>query len=197
MVSVPDARPRWVRVAALGVMAAGMPLAAGCGGHDSKVVLPPASSASPSTVTTTPSPSPSPATTKDAVVTAYKGTFLAVNQALQAPAERIRSILSGYVTGDFLDFQVRQLVDQQARHLEPWGNVVVHVTKVDVRGDKATVRDCQDASHAGLADARTHQLIAGSRGSAHRNLRAELTRGGDGRWRVSDLRQFKATCQVP
>lgn len=178
---------------------AAMLISTGCSGHSSGVTLPsspPLTVPSRGSLPSSPSVSPSPPTPRDAVVAAYTGFFPAVDQALRAPAEQIRAILGPYVAGDFLDFQVRQLVNQQAQHLEPWGRVIVHVTKVDIGQDQATVHDCQDASNAGLANAQTHELIPASRGTAHRNLTARLTLGGDGRWRLSDLRQFKAACRA-
>jgi hypothetical protein len=172
-------------------------IAGGCGGHGSKVTLPSTPPpAAPSAASSSSSASASPATPKDAVIAAYTGFFPAINNALKAPPERIRPILQDFLTGWYLDYQIRQLVDQQAQHLEPWGHVVVHITNVEVQQSTATVRDCQDASNAGLANAQTHQLITASRGTAHRNLTAKLTLGSDGRWRLSELRQFKTACRA-
>jgi hypothetical protein len=168
-------------------------IAGACGGQDSKVTLP---STTPPAGPTTASPSSSASLTtpQTAVVAAYTSFFPAVNQALQATPERSRSILQGYAAGDYLDFEIRQVMDHQARHLEPWGKTVVHVTKLELNRDVAKVHDCQDASNAGLADARTHQVIPQSRGNAHRNLIAEMKLGSDGRWRLTDLKQYRAVC---
>jgi hypothetical protein len=72
--------------------------------------------------------------------------------------------------------------------------VVRHIRKIEVSGSKATVHDCQDASAAGLADAKTHALIVGTRGPKQRNLVAYLILGNDGQWRVESLKQFKKRC---
>lgn len=175
------------------VVAIFLGLTAGCG-HGS-TVNPPTKTTPPGGGVASRSASPS-MSSKDAVIAAYTGYYPALDEALRSPAGRIRSILNSYVTEDFLDFQVRQLVDEQARHLEPWGRAVAHITAVDIRQNTATIRDCQDASNAGLADAQTHQVVPELRGTAHRNLTATLTLGGDGRWRLSDLRQFKAGCHA-
>jgi hypothetical protein len=170
-------------------------VASACGGHGSRVVLPSTSPpAGPTSGSILPSSSASAATRQGAAVAAYTSFFPAVNQALQAPPEQARSILQGYAAGDYLDFEIRQVIDHQARHLEPWGKTVVHVTDVQLDRDKAKVHDCQDASNAGLADARTHQLVPQSRGNAHRNLIAAMKLGSDGRWRLTDLKQYRAVC---
>lgn len=176
------------RAAGVAVVLATGTLIVGCGGHDEKVAFP---SSTPPSASASSSAAPTP---KEAVVAAYSAFFPAVNNALQAPPERARELLQAYATGNYLDFEIRQVIDHQARHLEPWGKVVVHITKVDLTGDTAKVHDCQDASNAGLADTRTHQLVPASRGTAHRNLIADMTLGGDGRWRLSNLKQYNATC---
>ena len=172
-------------------------LAGACGNHDSRVTLqsttPPAG---PDSGSALPSGAGSLATRHDAVIGAYTSFFPAVSHALQSPPERLRSILQDYAAGSYLDFEIRQVVDHQARHLEPWGKVVVHVTKTELDHDTARVHDCQDASNAGLADARTHQLARHSRGNSHRNLIAKLKLGSDGRWRLTDLKQYRAMCHI-
>lgn len=158
----------------------------GCGGGSS-VPLPSAATARPVPPTRSTSP-------EQAVRVSYIGFWDASDRALAAPPEQVRSILSGYSTGGYLDFQVRQIVLQQGEHKGPWGKVIPHIRAVDVAGSAATVADCQDAGNAGLADTRTHKLIPGTRGPKHRNLTAHLMQGKDGRWRVSDLKQFPQSC---
>jgi hypothetical protein len=169
----------------------------GCGHDHSKVALPPASPRSGlPTARAYSSASASAATPRDAAVAAYTAFFRASDEALTAPPERIRPILGDFTTGWYLDSIIRQTVDEQAQHLEPWGHVIVHLTQVALQQGTATIHDCQDASNAGLASTQTHQLIPETRGTAHRNLTAKLTLGGDGRWRISELRQFKAMCHA-
>ena len=176
------------RVCAVGFSGLGLALVMGaCGGGDSAVQLP-------STATARPAPPALSSSAEQAVRSAYASFWDASDRALTAPPEQVRLILRDYSTGGYLDFQVRQIVLQQGEHRGPWGKVVPHVRAVDVAGSKATVRDCQDASNAGLADTRTNKLIPGTRGPKQRNLRAQLVQGGDGRWRVSDLKQFPQSC---
>jgi hypothetical protein len=166
-----------------------------CGGHEKKVTLP--STRPPSgPATNVPSNSPSLQTTKNAVIAAYTAFFPAVNQALEAQPEQAREILKDYAVGDYLEFEIRQVMDHQARHLEPWGKTIVHITNVELEDATAKVHDCQDASNAGLADKDTHQLIPQSRGTAHRNLIASMKLGKDGRWRLTDLKQYRTMCHA-
>ncbi|GAB3971284.1 hypothetical protein GCM10029978_046180 [Actinoallomurus acanthiterrae] len=101
-----------------------------------------------------------------------------------------------YVTGEYLDWEIRQLMIHQSQHEEPWGKPVLHVTRVDLTATSAKIHDCQDASNAGLANAKNHQLIPRTRGTASRNLIADMTLGGDGQWRVSGLKQYPAACHA-
>lgn len=136
-----------------------------------------------------------PVSSESAVVAAYNGFFSGVDRALQAPPDQVREVLADFTAGSYLDFEIRQVVDHQAQGLEPWGRPIVHVTAVELGPATATVHDCQDASHAGLADARTHRLVPQSRGDAHRNLVAYLSLGKDHRWRLTDLIQHPAACR--
>jgi hypothetical protein len=163
-------------------------MTASCGGGDSKVALPSKTTVGPILPATTVS------TEQEAVKTAYTAFWDVSDRALTAPAEQVRSILRDYAAGAYLDLQVRQIVLLQTEHKGPWGKVVLHIGAVKVSGSQASVRDCQDASNAGLADTRTSKLIPGTRGPKKRNLAAQLTKGSDGRWRLSDLKQFRGTC---
>jgi hypothetical protein len=174
------------------------PLTAGCGGHRSTVTFPvttppqgPTSRANASRSVT-----PSPQTARDAAIAAYAAFYEAADKAILAPPEQARSIMRDYVTGEYLDWEIRQLMIHQTQHEEPWGKPVLHVTHVDLTATTAKIHDCQDASNAGLANAKTHQLIPRTRGTANRNLIADMTLGGDGQWRVSGLKQYPTACHA-
>lgn len=169
----------------------GLVLAGACGGHEPRVNL--QGTASPGAAV---SPSSTPSA-QQAAMAAYTGFLDAAKRAMLAPPGQARSILGDYVTGAYLDWEVRQVMEHHDAHQVPWGNAVVHVTGVDLRPRAAKVHDCQDASNAGLADARTHELIPSTRGTANRNLIADMTLGGDGRWRVAGLKERQGACQVP
>lgn len=186
-------RPRW-QIVRLVVLCATLSLTA-CGSHTAKVALPSSTPpAAPSESLPVTSASGSPRAPQDAVTAAYLAFLAAANRAIVAPPDQARPIIQPYATGDFLSFQVQQVSVHQRAHEEPWGRAVPHLTKVDIDGAAATVHDCQDDSHAGLADRRTHKLIATSRGTADQNLVADMTRGSDGRWKVAGLRLDRAPC---
>jgi hypothetical protein len=172
-------------------------LIAGCGGHDTKAALPSSTLATPVPGAPSASPPSSRQAPGDAVVAAYKAFFEAAGKAITAPPEQARVILRDYVTGAYLDWEIRQIMIHQSEHQEPWGTAIVHVTRVDLKSKTAKVHDCQDASNAGLADARTHKLLPRTRGTADRNLIADMTREGDDRWRVAGLKQYRTACHVP
>ena len=170
---------------------------AACGSHTSKIALPSSTPpGAPSGGTPLTSPSGSPKAPEDGATVAYLAFLAAANRAVLAPPDQARPIIQPYATGDFLGFQLRQVAVHQRAHEEPWGRPVPHVTKVDMAGTAATVHDCQDDSKAGLADRRTHKLIATSRGTANQHLVANLIRGGDGRWKVAGLRLDRTPCHV-
>lgn len=80
----------------------------------------------------------------------------------------------------------------QAQGVTLYGDPVERVTDVTVRGDQATVADCQDGSKAGQADARSGQPK--NVGVARNPVVATLTRGTDGVWRVSQIRYPGGEC---
>lgn len=171
-------------------------LAAGCGNHRPNVAFPAPTTSSASSTKPPISPSASsPPTAKEAVIATYTAFLDAANRAISAPHDQAYQILKKYASGDFLDFQARQIGVHQAAHEEPWGKVIVHITSVDMAGRAATVHDCQDDSNAGLADQRTHQLIPRSRGTANQNVVADMALRGDGQWRVVGLKLYRASCQ--
>jgi hypothetical protein len=88
------------------------------------------------------------------------------------------------------------LRQMRSRHEESWGDVVLHIYLVQVNAVTARVGDCQDASGAGLADDRTHQLLPGTLGHRNSNLLATLTLGADARWRLSDIENSETPCSV-
>lgn len=167
-----------------------------CSGHNARVTFP---STPPSAARSSGSPRASttaPRRTRDVVIAAYTEFLSAANRAIIAPPSQARTILQTYATGDFLEFQIRQVAVHQAAHEEPRGKAIVHVTRVKVDSPAATIHDCQDDSGAGLADRRTHRLIGRSRGTTNQSLIANMTIGGDGKWRVSGLRLLRSACHV-
>lgn len=186
-----------IRLAACGgALASTVALVTACGGeHDRDVPLPSSSTPAAPPATTAPTPSRS-GDPKQLVTAAYTGYMTAARKAVLAQPETVRGILRPYVTGPYLDWEVRQILLEQSANKEPWGTAIVHVGAIDLLGPKATLHDCQDASNSGLADSRTHQLIPNSRGVKNWNLVADMTLGSDGRWRVAGVKAAPGTCHA-
>ncbi len=104
-------------------------------------------------------------------------------------------MLAPYVAEPYLGHLLAGMARYRVRNETAWGHVVPHITEVTVNGGGALVRDCQDDSHAGLADSRTGAVLPHSAGSAQTNIVATLTRGSDGRWRMTALEQLDAPCE--
>ncbi|WP_141955425.1 hypothetical protein [Actinoallomurus bryophytorum] len=170
---------------------------ASCGGNDTRRLLPRSTSTTPSHRISSFSTEDASQDSKDAATAAYKSFFDAAAKAITSPPEQARLILREYTAGAYLDWEIRQVMTHQANHQEPWGKPIVHVTQVDLQSNKARIHDCQDASNAGLSDTKTHQLVPNTRGTTNRNLVANMTRGDDGRWRVTGLKQYPSACHVP
>ncbi|WP_152990703.1 hypothetical protein [Sphaerimonospora mesophila] len=139
-------------------------------------------------------PSPRATTAEEAVIAAYTAYWPASNRAVTLPLEEARQLLSQYETEDQVEGAVAGIKRYQAMHRQGWGKVVVHVQKVTVKGDKAELLDCMDASGSGEADSRTHELIPGTLSSPYLAVEAVLHRGADGRWRLAQKKALGTKC---
>jgi hypothetical protein len=176
---------------AAGVLAAvaGLTVLISCSGQ-SAVKLPPRSS-SPHLPSAPATPAAGPAA---AVTAAYTAYFPVLTAAEAAPASRAEAMLAPYAAQPYLGHVLSQMAAYRARHEVSRGYLVPHVTSVQVSGKLATVRDCQDASRAALADSRTGTVIPGTTGSARTYLIATLARGAGGRWRLTSLAHVAVSC---
>lgn len=167
-------------------------IAAGCGGASAPTALP--------SRVRVPSVSPSASgTTTEAAAQQVIAAYTAFNQ-LDGTAERAaqgqaRAMLAPYVAEPYLGHLLTEMATYRARNETASGYVVPHVTQVTVNNGGALVRDCQDDSHAALADSRTGTVLPDTTGSAQTNLVATLTRGSDGRWRLTALQQLDTSCE--
>ncbi len=187
----PGAHCALALAAVLGVAAA-LAGVTGCSSQ-APVTLPPKSSqlSAPSGAS---SPGPQPA--QAAVAAAYAAYFPVLQAAEKATAARAEALLAPYAAQPYLAHVVSQMASYRAQHETSHGYLVPHVTSVQVSGGRATVHDCQDASHAALADSRTGKVIPGTIGSARTSLIASLARGSDGRWRLTSLAHVNVPCSL-
>lgn len=163
----------------------------GCGGTTTPTSLParvsPASPTASASVATTP-----PAQQVTGAYTTFSELGGIAERSTPAQA---RAMLAPYVAEPYLDHLLAAVATYRARNKEAWGHVVPHITQVTVNGDGALVRDCQDDSHAALADSRSGTVLPHSAGSTRTNIVATLTRGSDGRWRLTALEQLDTPCE--
>jgi hypothetical protein len=153
-------------------------LASACGGghHDATLPTVPASSA--------PAASASPTSAEDAIRQSYTQYWAVLPQAEHADSESWRrQLLSTYAIDPQLSTALRGIDDLHGRDLTSSGYVVVHIKKVQAGASTATVWDCQDATKALIRKRSTGKAV--SRGVSHDYVRATLSRGSDGRWRIS------------
>lgn len=156
--------------------------AGGCANGQTNVTLPTSSP----TVTAR----PSPISAEEAVRQSYTRYWAVLPEAEHADSEsRRRQLLSGYATEPQLSTALRGINDLHAKDLTSAGYVMVHITKVHVEDARATVWDCQDATKALVQQRSTGRTV--SRGVPNDQLRATLTRGSDGQWRIERFSPLK------
>ncbi|MGI8334749.1 hypothetical protein ACRYCC_32765 [Actinomadura scrupuli] len=123
--------------------------------------------------------SSSPVTDQAAVAQAYTDYWVASVRAEKLPASQARVLLAPYLTPEAMAKELAGTARWPGRHIEAWGYVTVHILTIKVNERTAKLTECQDASTAGVADARTHHLISGTKGTSLVPIRAYLRRGDD------------------
>jgi hypothetical protein len=145
--------------------------------------------------THSPSPSPPPsmssATTaptwsaaQRSIITAYTGFWAALPKASRADAAMVRAQLLIPVTTDpELSQLISTMQRQQQQHQRMYGDHQAHVQSVEISDGKATLRDCQDASRAGIETTNGRKLTVGVK---HNPVVATLLMRGKV-WKVSTI----------
>jgi len=152
----------------------------GCGTGQAKVTLP----TKPAHVTVVAAP-PARPSARQRVLNAYRGYWGATSQAVdsRSPA-RARAILARYIPRAAIGGLISGLQTLWRNDEMSYGRPLLHIISVTVSpGGVATVHDCVDVSHTGLADRRTGQIVGGL-GDSHENLITRLVLR-HGRWLVS------------
>lgn len=129
------------------------------------------------------------------VIAAYTAYFPALLAAEPLPQARAAAMLAPYAAQPYLGHVLAQIAAYRAEGEVSWGYLVPHITSVQVSGNQAVVRDCQDASNAWLVSSSTGQVIPGTTGYARTYLIAGLARGSDGRWRLTFLGHLTDPCE--
>jgi hypothetical protein len=129
------------------------------------------------------------------VIAAYTAYFPALLAAEPLSQARAAAMLAPYAAQPYLGHVLAQIAAYRADDEVSWGYLVPHVTSVQVSGNQAVVRDCQDASSAWLVSSATGRVIPGTTGYARTSMVAALARGSDGRWRLTFLGHLADPCE--
>ncbi|MFI0354244.1 hypothetical protein [Actinomadura sp. 9N407] len=157
--------------------------AMGCSGEPAKANLP----AEPGPQSPSKSSSDS-----EAVKDSYLKFVKTLERADTLPEATRKRELSTYMVDPQLSRVLKVIEQHRDDHLATYGSVVIRIKDVQVDGSKATVRDCQDASRAGLLNTETRKKI--NRGFKERNTQALMEKGADGHWRVSKFIELGEGC---
>lgn len=127
-----------------------------------------------------------------AVEAAYRRFWVVAGDVDKHPAGEWRAILSEVAVDPLLTQLLDGYAAQTSRGLVEYGAVAPRPRVADLRSDRASIVDCQDASRAGQLDVESGQPRAV--GSARTLVTAALRRAADGTWRVSEARYQDGTC---
>jgi hypothetical protein len=169
---------------------------AACGASAASVTLPPKQSSAP---VATAASSATPTSAKQAVIDAYLAFWPASSQAEKAGnATAAQAILARFVAPDYISYMISGMQSAWAKGEVGWGASVEHIQSVIVAtlnsGEQtAEVRDCQDDSHSGLANARTGALMPDTLGSAEQELYTSLSLV-NGHWLVDQVTFVGDSC---
>jgi hypothetical protein len=169
---------------------------AGCGASAPSVSLPPKQSGTPSA--TAPA-SAAPTSAKQAVIDAYMAFWPASSRAEKAGnATAAQAILSPFVAPDYISYMISGMQSAWAKDEVGWGASVEHIQSVIVAtlnsGEQtAEVRDCQDDSHSGLANAQTGALVPDTLGSPEQELYTSLSLV-NGHWLIDQVTFVGDSC---
>lgn len=110
----------------------------------------------------------------------------------QLPQDQWRPALEQVAVDPILTQLVEGTRIHRDHSIRLYGQVFAHVTDVQVKSDQAEVRDCQDASQAGQADANTG--MRKTVGIARNPVKGSLVRDATGTWRVGLIEYPGGTC---
>lgn len=129
---------------------------------------------------------------RDAVIDAYKEFWPQLTKASAQPEAEWPAVLAEVATDPQLSRSLAGIRQLRAQSRTIYGSVSERVSVVDVSGNKATLKDCQDASRSGQADATTGDPKTA--GVERNPVTATLVRGADKGWRVSEILYPGGTC---
>ncbi len=163
-------------------------LSAGCGGDSA-----PPSSTAPTMAAPAQAPTASAQEQRQVVEAAYTQFWPRSLAVPNSPEVTWREEMAALAVDPQLSTTLEAMRRNKLVGVKPYGDVTTRINSVDVRGDQATVQDCQDGSRSGQADATN-----GDRktvGSPRIPIHAKMVRDtADGRWKVSQLHYPGGPC---
>ena len=158
-------------------------LVAGCSGEGAPA---PTSSPTLSAPQVSSVPSTSGQDQRQAVEAAYTQFWPRSLAIPNTPEDSWRDALAAIAVDPQLSKTLAAMHRNKQVGVKPYGDVTTRISRVDVRGDQATVIDCQDGSRSGQADAATGERK--TVGSPQIPIHARLIRdAASGQWKVAQL----------
>ncbi|MFD8497749.1 hypothetical protein [Amycolatopsis sp. NPDC059657] len=154
----------------------------------------PAQKPEPGTANTSVPPLPTSSVATDdrlAVETAYREFWNRLDRVPTLDESQWRSTLTEVAADPQLTITLDALGQQKRSGITGYGTETARILSVDVSGQSATVKDCQDASQSGQADAKTGKPK--TVGVPRNPIAASLIRT-DGGWKVSQITYPGGTC---
>lgn len=145
----------------------------------------PTAVASPASPTPAATPSLLPSPEEQALLAQYRGFWDNLAVAAAQPPQPRRELLSRYAVAPALERILLTQQQQDARGERMYGVNVPNVVDLQIKGDTASVLDCQDATGAGYKDIQTGELKTA--GVNPNPVRVGLLQGSDRLWRVSTI----------
>lgn len=161
-----------------------MLLLTGCTPEESSVPLP--------TAAKSPSESPPPQSEAEAIKRSYIAFIEILDRADSLPTGTRQQELARHMTDPQLTRVINRTQEMNEENIASYGKVVAHVREIQVNGTDATLRDCQDSRDAGVMNTLTGKKI--NRGIEKESIKAYLSKGPDGRWRVTKTVSYGKGC---
>jgi hypothetical protein len=179
------------RVGVLVGVACAALVSASCHGRDETT---PAPTTSPARVQPPGDPSDNSQATREyeSVRLAYREFVDVLGRAASLPRATRKERLSKYMVDPQLSKVLDAIQTNEANDITTYGSSMPHIKSVRINGDEATVDDCQDGSKAGLIEVSTSKKI--NRGLKEENIKTDLMKSVDGRWRVSNSTTIGEGC---
>ncbi|MFE0024095.1 hypothetical protein [Amycolatopsis sp. NPDC059021] len=175
---------RWPRLVALSVTALTPVLLAGCSSKDAPAPTSSPNLSAPSQAHSVPSASKQDE--RKAIESAYTQYWPRSAQTPHKPENTWHDAMAAIAVEPQLSTTLDAMHRNKGLGLTTYGDVTVRIASVEVVGATAKVVDCQDASHAGQADANTGKpkTVGVPRMPVHATLARDPA---DGQWKVSQL----------